>query len=179
MDISSATSRDEHIEPFSARYSTARIPYSTEALKCTVSLVPISCSMIQAGTDGIHLPCFLRQRNPWSSAIEACANTLEPSASRFRAHAHARAVGGEAMPRPDSRLHCEAMRARSPTRCTAKRCLSEPRLGAPPPRFPVVVIAIARPNEYAYILAQAIILYFIAMLFHTMLRFRPPSRNTI
>lgn len=177
MDISSATSRDEHIEPFSARYSTARIPYSTEALKCTVSLVPISCPMFQAGTDGIHFPCFLRQRNPWSSAIEACANTLEPSASRFRAHAHARAVGGEAMRAGVSAaLRSDARQV--PNCCTAKRCLPEPRLGAPPPRFPVVVIAIARPNEYAYILAQAIILYFIAMLFHTMLRFRPSSRNT-
>lgn len=100
---------------------------------------------------------------------------MEPSASRFRAHA--RAVGGEAMPAGAS----AALRsdARLVPSCTVKRRLSGPQLGAPPPRFPVVVIAIARPNEYAYILAQAIILYFIAMLFHTMLRFRPSSRNTI
>ena len=177
MDISSATSRDEHIEPFSARYSTARIPYSTEALKCTVSLVPISRSMLQAGTDDVHLPCFLRQRNPWSSAIEAFANALEPSASRFRAHAYARAVGGETLPaKTPAALRSDACRSPS---CTVKRRLSGPRLGAPPPRFPVVVIAIARPNEYAYILAQAINLYFIAMLFHTRLRFRPLLRKTI
>lgn len=101
---------------------------------------------------------------------------MEPSASRFRAHA--RAVGGEAMPAGASAaLRSDARQV--PNCCTTKRCLPEPRLGAPPPRFPVVVIAIAGPNEYAYILAQAIILYFIAMLFHTMLRFRPSSRNTI
>lgn len=85
--------------------------------------------------------------------------------------------GGEAKPAGASAV------LRSDTRqvpsCTVKRRLSGPHLGAPPPRFPVVAIAIARPNEYAYILAQAINLYFIAMLFHTMLRFRPFSRNMI
>lgn len=100
---------------------------------------------------------------------------MEPSASRFRAHA--RAVGGEAMPAGASAtLRSDARQVPS---CTVKRRLSGPQLGAPPPRFPVVVIAIAGPNEYAYILAQAIIIYFIAMLFHTMLRFRPSSRNAI
>ena len=42
-----------------------------------------------------------------------------------------------------------------------------------------VVAGAAVGGVVAYILAQAINLYFIAMLFHTMLRFRPFSRNMI
>ena len=164
MDISSATSREEHIEPFSARYSTARIPYSTEALKCTVSLVPISCSMFQAGTDGIYPSPFL--------ANEIAARPLSRVAFNMRStgfpNAQARLMRRETQRRSPSLLASQPQPASQPAG-QLNRC----RVSL------IAVVAITGFNEYAYILAQAIILYFIAMLFHTMLRFRPPSRNTI